>query len=269
MNLRAVFPILILCCAALLHCGPSDKCSTTKDCFSGEVCASGTCVEGVNLNNANNTGTPNSSTTGPNGKPGGSNGTGTPNGTTGPNNGTTGNPNGTTGNPNGTTGSNNNTTTTPTGACVSDPFTAMCTSTSDGFYTYLTTNTGRGCQGVDDDFEGGTYEHVTSEFCPTETAHKYTTNLSSCRTRTFFVEITVTPLQACDPDDWDLKVQVQGATCDDPGNRMRCELLDDGVSKRVIARIDEEISITTPRIDIVPRIENMQFEYDLTLTVRE
>ena len=252
-------------CVFVWGCGADDKCTTAGDCFSGEVCSSGTCVEAVGLNNSTVGGTSGMGAQ-----------TGGPTGTTGPGHGPN-NGGGNNGNPssngssNGVPNSNGNTTTTKptTGLCVSDPFTAQCSVTSDGFYTYLRTDTGRGCLGGDDDFEGGTYVHETIEICPTETAHKYDTNLISCRTRVFFVEVIVTPLQACDRDDWDLNVRVQGYDYANPEDRVRCEPHEDGVSKRVIARIEPETSITIPKIDITPLIENMQFEYNVSITVRE
>lgn len=248
---QQITPVLFFAFACLFAwgCVADDKCSTTNDCFSGEVCSSGTCVDATGPNNSTTGGQPGdpTKTTGP--------GDGPNNGT--PNNGT----------PN--DGSNTTTANPSTGLCVSDPFTAQCSVTSDGFYTYLRTDTGRGCLGGDDNFEGGTYVHETVEICPTETVHKYDTNLISCRTRAFFVEVIVTPLRACDRDDWDLNVRVQGYDCANPEDRVRCEPHEDGVSKRVIARIEPEISITSPKIDITPLIENMQFEYNVSITVRE
>ncbi len=241
---------------SLAGCGDgANSCVTDDECFRGEVCVDKVCEAPGSNNTAPNNMTPNNTTTNnttPNN---------TPNNTT-PNNATTNNTTNTT--PNNTTPNNS-----ITGMCKVDPFTAMCPADdNDDFWEYLFTETGRGCLGGGDDWMGGEFNLLNQTLCPLEAADKFNTNLIPCDNITFIVEVTVTPHQQCNPDDWGFNVRLQGNDCIETNGKMRCETLADG-SKRATGFLEPDNSVTSPYIDITPIAENLQFDYDLQIIVRE
>lgn len=222
--------------ALLAGCSSNDtSCIVDDDCFKGEACIDGECGQAPE-----NSVTPNN----------------TPN-----NDGPTSNaPNADTSN---NTGSSNT-----TGVCRSDPFTSMCEADdNDTFHEYIRMESGRGCSGSND-FEGGMIEVLDQTMCPLESIDKYGTNLLPCDDITFVVEVTVTPKQDCDPGDWDFNMRLQGNDCVEHNDKMRCEDLPDG-SKRATGFLEPSISIAIPYIDVIALEENMQFDYDIQLVVRE
>lgn len=229
---------------AAASCGSNDNsCLTTADCFKGEVCLDDVCqAPPVDSVNANANSTPNNDNDTPNG-----NANNTPNGA-----------------PN-----NANNVSNTSGICRDDPFTSMCpTDDNDDFGEYIRMESGRGCAGSFDDFEGGEVEVLDQTMCPLESVDKYSTNLLPCDNITFVVEVTVTPKQDCDPGDWDFNMRLQGNDCIEHNDKMRCEDLPDG-SKRATGFLEPSISLASPYIDITSLADNMRFDYDIKLVVRE
>ena len=255
----------ILCLAAVASitaaCGNGDRsCVQDDDCFRGEVCIEQTCQAEPGTAANNTTVSPaNNTTVSPANKTSQNNQTTSTNNTTPLNNTTTNNST--------TPTSSNNT--VVAGQCKVDPFTAMCPADdNDSFWEYLQTETGRGCLGGGDDFEGGEFVLLDQVMCPLEAADKFNTNLIPCDNVTFVVEVTVTPQQSCNPDDWDFNMTLQGNDCIETNDKMRCETLPDG-SKRATGFLEPSGSITSPYIEITPVAENLQFDYDLKIIVRE
>lgn len=252
MKLLSAVLLLVLTIPGLAACGADNSCVSSEECFRGEVCLDQLCQappEGSNQttnhidNNRNQA--PNHAT-----------------------NHDASNSNTTSNSSNGGHTINNPTTNSSTeGVCRDDPFTSMCESDAHSGYTYMYTETGRGCLSGTD-FEGGEFVLPDQTLCPLEDVDKYNTNLIPCSNLTFVVEVTVTPQQPCDSDDWEINVRLQGNDCVEGNDKMRCETLPDG-SKRATGLLEPSNSIAIPYIDIIPLVENMRFDYDVKLVVRE
>lgn len=244
MGSKLIYAALVLLASA---CGsPNNACTTDSECFRGEVCVDEQCQAPANNNTTapvNNTSVTTTTTTTTN--------------------------NDTTQTQNNTSTSTTNETVVTTGQCIVDPFTAMCPADdNDSFAEYVRTETGRGCLGGGDNFEGGEFTLLDQVLCPLEAADRYNTNLIPCDNITFVVEVTVIPHESCSQDDWDFNMRLQGNDCIETNGKMRCENLPDG-SKRATGFLEPSNSITSPYIDITPITENLQFTYDVKIVVRE
>lgn len=157
------------------------------------------------------------------------------------------------------------------GVCIVDPFTATCDrpDDNDSFSEYVSFDPGPpGCSASNDDFEAGTQTVSNLQMCANETRDRYSTNLVSCDTVTYFIEVTVTPSQACDPDDYSLNVQVQGNDCEEPNGKVQCMDLAGG-GKKVIAMVEPSNVVESASIFVDKAVDEVQFDYDLELEVRQ
>ncbi len=245
--------------APLLHlsaaCGSDPDCSIDKDCFKGESCLDGLCIEGTSSNNtaANNTSANNTSA-----------------------NNTSNNPVNNT--PVNNTPVNNVTEGSytelkakyPTSACIVDPFAATCAAPDDNesFYTYLARGNGAGGCISGDTFNAIDFTN-TLEICTTETTDKYQTNLSTCSSKSFVLEVFITPMVNCDPALYTLDVWAAGHSCEDQSDTFRCTLNADG-SWHIQGIIEPGNTVTSANVHITPNFGNVvAFEYDLRFLTRE
>lgn len=256
--MRRLTMLIFVTCGLAGCSSQGDPCVLDSDCFRGEACVDGFCGEPIPLIEADaggDAGADASASNNAEADSGDNNMTPIDSGTDMTSEADMG----------GDAGDNNST----TGVCKVDPFTAMCPADdNDRFWEYVTMESGRGCLGGGDDFEGGMVQLVDQTLCPLESGDKFSTNLLPCDNITFVVEVTVTPKEPCEPDDWDLNVRLQGNDCVEGNGMMRCETLPDG-SKRAIGFLAPSNSVTSPYIDVTPIAENLQFDYDLTILTRE
>ena len=249
MKPTAVIGLIALFSAS---CGSDTDCSIDKDCFQGESCLDGLCIEMTTANN-----TTGNNTTANN----------TPINNTPVNN-----------TPVNNTPVNNVTEGSytelkaqyPTSACIVDPFDAVCSAPDDNesFFTYLASGNGAGgC------ISGDTFNPIdftnTLEICTTETTDRYQTNLSTCSSKSFVLEIFITPKVKCDPALYTLKVWAAGQSCEDQSDTFRCTLKPDG-SWHIQGIIGPSRTVTSANVEITPNFGNVtDFEYDLRFLTRE
>ena len=236
--------LLTLFSLSLLSCGSDPDCSTSKDCFRSETCVDGLCVE-LDSNNTN----PNN---------------------TNPNN---TNPNNIT--PNNT--SSNNTASTyaalkeqyPDSACLVRALDAMCKVPDDNesFYDYLMSGNGAGgCKSGDQ--SNPTDFTNTLEMCATETIDRYQTNLYPCDSRSFILEVFVTPKVKCHPDLLEINVYTAGMDCSQQSDDFRC-MWENGTF-HVQAVVPPSGSIGSANVEIKSKYANViQFDYDLRFLTRD
>jgi hypothetical protein len=160
----------------------------------------------------------------------------------------------------------------PVAHCIVDPFTAICDrpDDNDSFAEYLSFEPRPpGCQDGGDELETNSLTVTDLQMCAGETRDRYTTNLVPCDTKSFFVEVTITPQQPCDPDEYSFNVSVQGNDCEEPGGNVQCTTEADG-SKKVTAIVDPSQQVESASITIgKPLSDDVQFDYDLEIVVRE
>jgi hypothetical protein len=157
------------------------------------------------------------------------------------------------------------------GVCIVDPFTATCDrpDENDTFPEYVDFDPRPpGCQDGADELETNEVTLTNLQLCANETADLYTTNLVTCDTKSFFVEAYVVPTQACDPALYSLDISVQGNSCDEPNGMVQCTTLADG-GKKVVARVEPSRQVISARVTLEPTEDDVQFDYDLRVVVRE
>lgn len=248
---RALLTLVIstICLGATASCGDGEtSCVADSDCFKGEACVEQVCAP---ASDTGNNGTSNNTV---------------PNNTE-PNNTAPDNtaPNNTASN------SSTNNSDVETGICLVDPFNASCDSDdNDDSHEYIYLDNGApGCNSGWDDFEGAETTLEDKQLCALETRDRYSVNLVPCDNKTFAVEVTMTPTEDCDPDDYAFNVSVGGNDCEEPGDTVRCDILEDG-SKRVIAFVEPSNSLSTAYIEVAKSNNaNVHFDYELHLLVRE
>lgn len=237
-----IFPrVLPFLAIGLLSCGgDSNECSRASDCFKGEVCAQGVCLEESDLsNNPNNPNDPNPS-----------NPTGNNNGPTQP-------------------GVNNTTPTLPDLACVVDPLTTTCTDpddTDDSFPTSFS-NTTYGCR-VRDEFSA--MDETRSEvLCAREVKDRFTQLYVGCDSKSYVMELTFEPKVECDPSVFKVNAYIDGKDCETPSDEIRCEPLPNGGMK-ITAIVNPNSSVSSSSFTVEALFTNaIRFEYDLRWVMRE
>ncbi len=231
----------------LLSCGgDSNECSRASDCFKGEVCAQGVCLEESDLSNNPNNPDPSNNPDDPNP----SNPTGNNNGPTQP-------------------GVNNTTPTLPDLACVVDPLTTSCSDpddVDDAFPTSFTNST-NGCR-VRDEFTP--MDETRSEvLCAREVKDRFTQLYVGCDSKSYVMELTFEPKVECDPSVFRVNAYIDGKDCETPSDEIRCEQLPNGGMK-ITAIVNPNSSVSSASFTVEALFTNaIQFEYDLRWVMRE
>lgn len=160
----------------------------------------------------------------------------------------------------------------PTGPCYWDPFDA-CEDDEDpdnnAFPGEMVTNMSRGC--VNDEFKPMDMT-ISGRICPLDPMDMYGFTFVECFADDpgFVIEAILDVADDCDPDDIVFDVSGIGETCADPGSQVQCETLGDGRRRiRVLFPGEDNASVGSIRFFVeAPERDDIEFEYDLQLVVR-
>lgn len=240
--MKTSFYALVLAALGSLSCSSDADCSLDKDCFKGESCLDGLCVELVAPNNdVNNTPVNNANNTQTNNT-----------------------------NPNNASAYDALKAQYPDSECIVRALDAVCTAPddNDSFDDYLSSNNGAGgCKSGD---ESNPIDFTNRlELCATEQTDRYSTNLYPCDSRSFVLEVYVTPTIPCHQDLYTVNLRTAGRDCSEQDDEFRCTLQPDG-SWFIQALVPPSNSIGIAYVEINSNYPGLiDFDYDLRFVTRD
>ena len=170
------------------------------------------------------------------------------------------------------------------GVCVVDLFSTSCQADSyerneDWVDAHIITNDAVGCSRHDDEVAPFDRQLTEATLCPSD-ADWYTYSVMECRNRSFIMEVSIEPTQACQTTVFNVAIQhgdTEIASCTNPatdsGSNWQCAALDNGGKKLsyIVAGNNPQF-IKSHYVAISPTVDGhgraVRFNYDVRVRIK-